>query len=104
MTNIDTVDHDDWLAQIRLRLQQTRQTHSTDLHTLTATTPDPAEADAHAALLTRTQQAISDTTAALDRIEEMTYGRCEACDGPIPKERLEALPHARTCVSCPRRP
>jgi DnaK suppressor protein len=102
MTTVDTVDHDDWLERIRLRLQQTRQASSTELHTLSSTTPDPADADAHAAFIARTKQAISDATAALERIEGNTYGCCEVCGGPIPNERLEALPHARTCISCPR--
>ena len=29
-----------------------------------------------------------------------TYGACESCRSPIPIERLEAIPHARYCVSC----
>ena len=37
---------------------------------------------------------------ALSRIEEGTYGNCEACGGKISKERLKALPHARLCIEC----
>jgi len=37
---------------------------------------------------------------ALDRIEEGSYGACDACDDPIPPRRLEALPYARYCVAC----
>lgn len=36
----------------------------------------------------------------LDRIHDRTFGVCEACNGAIPRERLEALPHARLCVPC----
>lgn len=36
----------------------------------------------------------------LQRIEEGTYGLCEACGGQIPKERLEALPYAEKCMPC----
>jgi RNA polymerase-binding protein DksA len=37
---------------------------------------------------------------ALDRIEDGTYGICEVCGGPIPEERLQALPYAKLCISC----
>jgi len=40
---------------------------------------------------------------ALKRIDEGTYGTCERCGRPIPRERLEALPHASTCVECQER-
>src|ERR1700744_5942611 len=32
---------------------------------------------------------------ALERIEAGTFGRCEECDEPIAKPRLQALPYAR---------
>ena len=99
---IDTVDHDDWLAEIRDRLQETWESKSFQLNDLTAAAPSPAEADAHAALIVKTQQALGDSAAALRRIEDGQYGVCEACARQIPRERLEALPHVRTCVSCPR--
>jgi RNA polymerase-binding transcription factor len=102
MTSIDTVDHDDWLAEIRDRLQETWEEKSSQLLDLSTAVPDPTDADAHAALLAKTQQAISDAAAALDRIEDGQYGVCEACGRQILKERLEAIPHVRTCVSCPR--
>ena len=38
--------------------------------------------------------------AALQRLENGTYGICEACGKPISPERLEALPTARRCVPC----
>jgi DnaK suppressor protein len=38
---------------------------------------------------------------ALGRLELGTYGSCEGCGGTIPLERLEAVPQARRCVSCP---
>jgi RNA polymerase-binding protein DksA len=37
--------------------------------------------------------------AALRRIEEGTYGRCERCGREIPFERLEARPTATLCVA-----
>ena len=37
---------------------------------------------------------------ALGKFEEGTYGLCEGCGQPIDPARLEALPHARRCMSC----
>lgn len=41
--------------------------------------------------------------AALGRIEDGTYGKCVNCGGPIPEERLEALPWATLCLDCKRK-
>lgn len=38
--------------------------------------------------------------AALERIEEGTYGQCEECGAKIPKTRLNAIPYALMCVKC----
>ena len=43
---------------------------------------------------------LTELDAALRRVAEGTYGICERCGRPIPEERLEARPTARTCVSC----
>ena len=37
---------------------------------------------------------------ALERVETGTYGTCQECEGPIPKTRLNAIPHATLCVKC----
>ncbi|MGH2693750.1 MAG: TraR/DksA family transcriptional regulator [Actinomycetota bacterium] len=42
----------------------------------------------------------SEVSAALARIEDGTFGKCERCGQEVPIERLEALPTARLCVSC----
>jgi RNA polymerase-binding transcription factor DksA len=41
---------------------------------------------------------LSDVEHALRRIDEGTYGRCEACGRPIGDDRLEAVPAARFCL------
>lgn len=41
---------------------------------------------------------LAEVEAALERLDEGTYGRCEACGRPIPAERLEARPATRFCV------
>lgn len=37
---------------------------------------------------------------ALERVENGSYGLCQACGKPISNERLEAVPHARLCITC----
>jgi DnaK suppressor protein len=56
------------------------------------------ELDLH--LSAQAQAAIEEIDAALDKITAGTYGLCESCGSPVPKARLEVLPHARLCVSC----
>lgn len=51
------------------------------------------------ALSERCERQIKEIEAALRRIEAGTYGICEVCKEPIPEERLEAVPWARTCVA-----
>lgn len=44
--------------------------------------------------------AYDEIAAAVSRIDEGTYGKCERCGQQIPVERLEALPTARLCLDC----
>lgn len=39
---------------------------------------------------------------ALQRMEEGSYGKCEACKKNIPLARLQALPYAALCIKCKR--
>ena len=48
-------------------------------------------------LLEQLEAEISDLDAALRKIDEGTYGRCEVCSKEIEPERLEAMPGTRTC-------
>lgn len=43
---------------------------------------------------------LAEVDAALQRLIDGTYGRCEACGMPIPQTRLVALPTARLRVEC----
>jgi RNA polymerase-binding transcription factor DksA len=49
------------------------------------------------ALLDRARTDLDDVDAALRRLEEGSYGRCESCGAPIGEARLLALPAARYC-------
>lgn len=42
----------------------------------------------------------SEVEGALERLEHGTFGRCEKCEQPIPRARLDIMPYARYCVDC----
>lgn len=66
-----------------------------------ATAADPALSDEHAEIAaTVATGTLHDVQYALSRFDAGTYGSCEVCGGAIPLERLEAIPHATTCVVC----
>lgn len=52
------------------------------------------------ALRERATQQLALVDAALERIDEGTYGRCIRCQREIATERLEALPWAAHCIEC----
>jgi RNA polymerase-binding protein DksA len=41
---------------------------------------------------------LNEIDAALGRLDDGTYGKCEDCGKPIGEERLEARPTARYCI------
>ena len=43
---------------------------------------------------------LGELDAAIARIDAGTWGRCERCEGAIGRDRLAALPEARTCIKC----
>jgi RNA polymerase-binding transcription factor DksA len=43
---------------------------------------------------------LTETDAALQRIEQGSFGRCEKCSGAIGSQRLLAMPAARLCIDC----
>jgi DnaK suppressor protein len=49
-------------------------------------------------VLERIEAELDDVEHALRRLDDGTYGTCEACGQPIGDERLEAIPAARFCV------
>jgi RNA polymerase-binding transcription factor DksA len=61
---------------------------------------DAFEEDTTLGLLESQEQTLAETRAALARIDQGTYGRCEECQRDIPTERLRTLPHTRHCVTC----
>jgi len=49
------------------------------------------------------QNTLRQINAALERIEQGTYGFCEVCGKPIGVERLRAIPWATRCIDDQRR-
>lgn len=47
------------------------------------------------------REALEEVDSAVARLDAGDYGFCQACERPIPDERLAALPHARFCAACP---
>jgi len=48
-------------------------------------------------ILEAIESELADVDHALRRLDEGTYGTCEACGRPIDDDRLQALPAARLC-------
>jgi RNA polymerase-binding transcription factor DksA len=57
------------------------------------------ERDRDLALSAAARQSVSEIDAALERLDNGTYGVCVAGDDIIPRERLEAIPEASVCVT-----
>jgi RNA polymerase-binding transcription factor DksA len=53
-----------------------------------------------AALLAQAREQLAAIDAALGRLDEGGYGRCDVCGQPIAPERLAARPTATRCVAC----
>jgi len=61
---------------------------------------DVQETQQEKEILDNEQDLLAQVNAALQRIEQGTYGICENCDQPINEKRLEALPWASLCIKC----
>lgn len=46
---------------------------------------------------------LEQSTHALERMEDGSYGICESCGNPIGKARLSAFPRATLCMACKQR-
>jgi DnaK suppressor protein len=55
--------------------------------------------DINAAVLGNSIKALREVEAALERLRQGTYGRCEECGEDIPLARLQAYPPARLCLA-----
>jgi DnaK suppressor protein len=50
--------------------------------------------------LDRTSALLKNVRAALERIDDESYGLCLRCEEPIAEKRLKAIPWASHCIDC----
>jgi len=119
VTSIDTEHFRDALLEERQRVEHAlttlREEHPGSLDDEVeevAATADNHLADTASATLGReidytlgdnAEQVMSEIDAALQRIEDGTYGVCASCGREIPSARLEANPWASLCIDCKRK-
>lgn len=79
-------------------MQASRDTNADDEHD-----PEGAtiayERSQLGALRAQARARLVEVDAALERLDDGRYGRCEVCGAPVPVGRLAARPTARTCVA-----
>jgi RNA polymerase-binding protein DksA len=119
VTTIDTDHFRAELEQHRERLRSTIAHHDIGNSSLTEETGElmSSTSDNHLAdtasetyerefdegLEEDAQDQLREVEAALQRIEDGTYGTCSACGKPIPVERLEAVPWTTLCIEDARK-
>lgn len=64
---------------------------------------DAFEQELTLSLLGNEKGVLEQIEAALKRIAEGSFGRCEECGREIPKARLDAIPYAALCIKCASR-
>ena len=111
MTNSEVTLHRDKLLALRASLLGD-MTHMEDDslkdHAKTISIPtdkeelgsDNADQELTLTLLGSDEGILDQVEAAIHRIEDGGYGRCEECGEPIPKLRLDAIPYAAECERC----
>ncbi len=74
-----------------------RELSSADQHPAELAT-ETMERELDQSVVIHAQSEIADIDAALRKLEDGTYGRCEECGQSITEARLEAMPAARYCI------
>ena len=89
----------DEMAALRDESQQDslEELSSYDQHQADVAT-ETFEREKDLSILDNIEGELADIEHALQRLDDGTYGTCEACGKPIGDERLEAMPAARFCV------
>jgi DnaK suppressor protein len=98
------------LLALRARHRGDASVLADEAATPAGTSQDPAdqgsehyEKEFTLSLLEKEGDVLAEIEDALARVAAGTYGGCEGCRRPIPRERLEHLPYTRYCVHCARR-
>jgi DnaK suppressor protein len=95
------------LPAIRAELDQQRRFRTEQLEKLAVdaaeavvSTADQNRLEVTRVLTLAAESTLDDIDAALQRLEEDSYGICQRCAEPIAWERLEVLPMSRLCTRC----
>jgi len=57
-----------------------------------------AEQGENLVLISNFRDQLAEVEAAIGRLDDGSYGRCQVCDKPITEARLEAMPATRFCI------
>jgi DnaK suppressor protein len=105
------------LASVRVRLERERASLRSDIAALAADNRAPQddsgignhiaddatevfERERDLALRSNSQDVLTQVDAAIERIDQGSYGICARCGKKIAPDRLEALPYAIYCITC----
>jgi RNA polymerase-binding protein DksA len=89
--------------QVRGDIQASIDAVAEEVHPVGEDTKEPIEGlDKELVLEHNEEDIYHAVNAALQRIEQGSFGRCTGCGKPIPKARLDAMPYAEYCVACER--
>lgn len=112
MTKRDFALHRERLLALRARLRgdmtQMADAALNKDHSRTTSTPtdmaelgtDNFDQELTLSLMGSEKNALEQIEAAIERIEDGSFGRCEECGARIPQARLEAIPYAAMCIQC----
>lgn len=104
----------EWLASMREALASQRQrlkamvqmtqaqlaTKEGDLADVSDRASEGFEDELDMGLMAIEAAQLEDIDAAIQRIDDGSYGICLDCERPIPRKRLDVLPFARRCLAC----
>ena len=88
---------------MRERLQHRREDGQQELARLSGSNPRQALDVVAVARRSSLRHELSEIDAALQRIDDGTFGQCTRCKAEIDDARLDQMPHASLCGRCHRR-
>ncbi|WP_445524661.1 TraR/DksA family transcriptional regulator [Streptomyces cyslabdanicus] len=97
------------LAVLRANLDEQRLFRQEQLEQISAAATSRADAllqrqasqvEVRVKLAASARMVLADVEAALERMDDGSYGVCHLCRRPIARERLEIVPQARYCARC----
>lgn len=86
------------IDQMKSRLEDAQEQAEGYTYHMADSGTDAMEREMLYLMISRQQKFVGYLDRALERIKQKTYGICKITGKPIPKERLEAVPHTETTV------